>query len=169
MSSPRPTPNPAARGAAIVLIASAIGLAVLLKGFSDDSPGTASAGPKAAVTTVPRGVVTTTPATPVTPSPGLTKVVVANAGGKTGLAGRYRDTLAGKGYTVVDVANAVKTVPVSAVYYREGHDLAAKALATGIGVKSDQVKLLSADVPRLDKAFSADAHVLVVIGVDLAK
>jgi LytR cell envelope-related transcriptional attenuator len=171
MSVVRPTPNPAARGAAIVLVALAIGVAVLLKGFSSDSGTSSAAVTKPATTTTSLDSTATSPTTPpVTPSAGATKIVVANGSLKSGAASKVRDTLNGKNYTVLNVANVTpaKRYDLSSVYYTEGFDLPAKAIATALGVKSDRVKLLPGDAPAINPKLPATANVLVLVGVDLA-
>lgn len=169
MSVARPTSNPAARGAAIVLVALAIGIAVLLK-FSSDGGSSSAAEPKPTTTTSAPSVSTTPASTPVTPSPGDTKIVVANGSLVSGAASKIRDTLNGKNYTVLNLANVspAKRLDLSSVYYTEGFDLSAKAVAAALGVKSDRVKLLPGDAPGINPKLPATANVLVVVGADLA-
>jgi hypothetical protein len=148
----------------------AIGIAVLLKGFSTDSNSSSASVTKPSSSTSPQSGVTTAPSTPATPSPGATKIVVANGSLVSGAASKVRDNLNGKNYTVLNVANVspAKRLDLSSVYYTEGFDLSAKAIAAALGVKSDRVKLLPGDAPTLNPKLPATANVLVVVGVDLA-
>jgi LytR cell envelope-related transcriptional attenuator len=75
--------------------------------------------------------------------PADSKVVVLNATSRKGLAGRFQQALAAKGWNVVAIGNFRGNVPATTVYYPEGQRAAAEALEAQF-----------AEVNRIRPAFS---------------
>lgn len=156
---------------AIVLIVVAVGIGVLLLGLGFDKEGGVvdTADPEQTTTTTdgssanepPVIETTTTTATLTTTAPAEVSIVVANGSGGSGQAGKAQTTLAGEGFTDVATANASVT-PTSVVYFADGAEGDAQAVAKALGIAEDQVKAMPASPPApLD-----GATVLVIIGSD---
>jgi hypothetical protein len=75
--------------------------------------------------------------------PADSKVVVLNATSRKGLAGRFQQALAAKGWNVVAIGNFRGNVPATTVYFPEGQRAAAEALEAQF-----------AEVNRIRPAFS---------------
>ena len=122
----------------------------------DDAPdGGDDAGDTATSTT-------TTTAAPRPPSE--VKVLVANGSGTNGAAGGATDALEALGYVTGTPANAER-VPATVVYYTDGYQVEAEALAEAIGAAPTTVTPMPAVAPVDDLQL---ANILVVIGPDLA-
>lgn len=170
MSAPRPaTAAFAGRGIALVAVVAALVAAVLAFGFDDDDTTVSAGGTTttAPTTTAPpdAGTTTTAAATSV-PAAGDAKVIVANAAGVSGAAGRMGETLKGAGFTVVGATNASPKVSTTIVYFTEGFQSQATAVAAAIGVDAGNVKLMPTPAPVADLQ---GANVLVLLGTDKAK
>ena len=166
-----PTQGSVARGVVLVVLAVVIGLLLL----RDDDSGTA----QVAVGTDGSGEVdeptdggddsddpttstTTTTAAPRPPSE--VKVLVANGSGTNGAAGGATEALEALGYVTGTPANAER-VPATVIYYTDGYQPEAEALAEAIGAAATTVTPMPAVAPVDDLQL---ANILVVIGPDLA-
>ena len=65
--------------------------------------------------------------------PAEVKILVLNGSGLVGVAGQATDILNGKGYTTIPPANAPAKVPATVVYYTEGYQADAEAIAAALG------------------------------------
>lgn len=92
---------------------------------------------------------------------GPVQVSVLNASGVTGLAATTMDQVADAGYEPGFVGNAAAT-DTTAIYYREGYQAEATALASLFGKSSDIVEALSSP---FEGTSDADV-VIVVLGAD---
>lgn len=95
------------------------------------------------------------------PAEGETQVAVLNASGINGLAATTMDQVEDAGYGRGFVGNALAT-ETTAIYYREGHQAEATALASLFGKSSDIVEALSSPF----EGTTDDDVVVVVIGSD---
>ncbi len=97
-------------------------------------------------------------------------VLVANGVGTSGIAGAAADTLRASGY--IGVAADAPSTAASVIYYREGFDADARAVATVLGSTPDIIQPVPADgsVPinqnAIDDGRAAEANVVVIIGTD---
>lgn len=173
-STPPDAEDPRARTLGIVVIALAllIGVVLLAKGFSQEDGLVSTAAPANDRTTTTTanpssgGVVPpdeTTTTTSATNPPANVSVLVANASGKTGVAGTNAEKLKTAGFTKVDTANA-PTTSKTAVYYAAGAQADATAVAKALGLDASVV----AAVPSPPPVDLAGATVLVVVGSDKA-
>lgn len=107
---------------------------------------------------------TTEPAAPVIRAPADVSVLVLNAAGAKGVAGRGSEQLQGAGYEVLAPKNATKLGP-TAVLYTENFDAEAQAVAEVFGL--DPVSVVAAYDPASPPINDIrDAIVIVVIGQD---
>lgn len=162
-----------AAGRGIVLLAVALMIGILLLNATDaDPPGTR-------VTTEPSGAAddggdgddggggdaaaaTTVPPTTMAPrAPQEVKVIVVNASGVKGAAGKASDMLKPPGYNVLAPTNANNSE--SAVYFSPGYEADAAAVAAALGFALSTVKPLPTPPPIPD---SKGAHVVVIVGRD---
>lgn len=164
----------AGRGIALLAVALLIGI-LLLNATDADPPGTR-------VTTGPSGVVddddagdggdagsddgvsastTPPPTTPAARPPREVKVIVVNASGVKGAAGKASEILKPPGYNVLAPTNA--NSGESAVFFTPGYDSDATAVATALGFPLTSVKPLPTPPPIPD---SKGAHVVVIVGRD---
>lgn len=97
-------------------------------------------------------------------------VLVANGIGTSGIAGAAADTLRASGY--IGVAADAPNTAASVIYYREGFDADARAVATVLGSTPDIIQPVPADgsVPinqnAIDDGRAGEANVVVIIGTD---
>ncbi len=96
--------------------------------------------------------------------PNQVKVFVANAAGVQGAAGRAADTLKAAGYVAV-AGNSPTRVDTTTVYYTEGFQAEAQAVAATLGVPATSVQPMPTPPPVAD---IQGAQVLVVLGPDVA-
>lgn len=158
-------------GALLIGLAVILGLVLLVKGFGADG-GSSSSESGAPVTSIAEEDLdappsfdpsdTSAPTVSLRPPAEIT-VLVANAAGIGGAAGKVADALESEGYTIVDTANAPSTSP-DLVFYSEGLRAEAEALAASLGLDASSVEALP-DPPPLD---TKDADLLVMVGPDLA-
>ena len=177
----------AGRGIALVVIAIAVGLAVLKWGLDD----TSTAGTAPAKTTVPAVAKTvatqptssvaslpdagsTTPTSSVIPpgqlrDPSAISVQVANGSGANGVGAKYSTTLIGSNY-VAKAAKTAKATDKSVVYYEAGFQQEALVLAAIVKVPAASVLPIPPEgVEGKDGPLLADKpNILVIIGTDLA-
>lgn len=155
------TPAMAGRTVIVVLIAVALGLLILRNGFGDTSGGESAA----TTTTTP----STTAATETTSTTVLDKasctVVVANAAGVAGSAGRTTEALAALGYTMLEATNANITGQAETqVYYQPGSESCAGLVAGDLGLTAP-----AGPLPQPSPVDNVgDADVVVVLGRDIA-
>ena len=103
------------------------------------------------------------------------KIVVANASGVSGAAGKMGDKLAALGYTVSKRTKAngavVKQVQASTtVYFIEGAQTQASLVAQSLAVGTAVPKTLLMPEPApILKADLGEAQVVVLLGLDLAR
>ncbi len=167
-NSPRgraaPATSTATRGVIVVVFALFIGFMLLWKGGGgaaegtpeNDLPGTTAP----ANTDVPTTVAP--PATAVPPAE--LKVVVANGTTVKGLAGQTADQLKAAGFTASTATDATQNnVVTSQVYFVEGAEGDAQAVATAIGLPADRVVPIGATPPPVAVG---DAKVVVIVGAD---
>jgi len=158
----------AARAAAIVVLAVALGVILLEVGTR------APTGFKPTVT-VPTVSVPTTTTVPTGGARSTTtttalnrasvKVLVANGSSVNGAATSYTTLLAHQGWGTLTAVTADAKVASSVVYYASGQQAAAAALSAELGLPSSAVQALSPAVPV---AGTAGAAVVVLIGADIA-
>jgi hypothetical protein len=160
----------AGRGILLVAGIAALGVLLLWRALDNPAPGdTVVAGTTTTVaettTLVPPGTTTTTL---TTVDPAAVKVIVANAAGVQGAAGRMTDSLKAKNYVTLSPTTAQqKDLATTAVYYVDGNQAAAQQVATDIGAPATAVQLIP--VPPPAGVDIKDAVVLVLLGQDLAK
>lgn len=160
-----------ALGLALIGLAVIIGLLLLVRGFTDggDEVSTESETPVTSIEDVDRNAPPTldpsasSSTTAATRAPSEVTVLVANAAGVAGAAGRTADALTAAGYTIVDTSNAPST-STDQVFYSGELEPEAVALAESLGLESSAVSALP-DPPPLD---TLDADVLVMVGPNLA-
>jgi len=172
-SSPAPGPNPANRGLLLVGIAVAIGLILLVKsggiGFDSDDEnvdiGQGASGSEQTTTTA-----TPTTAPVVTVAPATVKTFVANAsnGADDKLGSKTANFLKASGYTQISVAakNATQPATQTVVYFGQGFENNAKAIATSLGLPPTQAQPLAADA-KFAADQPADAGLVVIAAVDI--
>ena len=157
-----------ARGILLIVVAILLGV-VLLNATDDPEPFTARSGSEepdrgATPTTDPATTDTTDTTLPPSPrDPSEVTVLVVNGSGVRGVAGRITETLKGSAYVTVDPGN-IEAVEASVVYFVEGYEADARAVATLLTPQP-------AVEPMPDPAPVADlqgAQVLVVVAADLA-
>ncbi|MBW3557013.1 MAG: LytR C-terminal domain-containing protein [Actinobacteria bacterium] len=162
----------AGRGIALLALAVLLGI-ILLNATDEDPPGTrVTTGSQASVddgddeegddgeaavastTSVPP---TTLPAHP----PKEVKVIVVNASGVKGAAGKASDLLKPPGYNVLAPTNASRGETI--VYFAPGYDADAAAVAAALGFPPASLKPLPTPPPIPD---SKGAHIVVMVGAD---
>lgn len=146
-------------GVALVVGAVVIGLLLLVRGYDSDG-GLVDSGGNTATTTTVAITDTTVPGR----DPAVIGVMVANASGVAGLAGRTRETLLGDGFTQVAVVDAPTSVPATQILYVPGAEGDAQAVATALGLDPASVQA----IPEPPPVGLAGASVLVLAGPDLS-
>ena len=134
-------------------------------GSSSGSPPSATDGTTA--TTVRTSTATTTPATVNKAS---FQVVVANASGVGGAAGKMTTDLQASGYKTLKATNVAAGTPQAAtttVYYTTGSQAAADAVLAELGLAgpAQPIPATGFVVPEANRA---GANVVIVLGKDLA-
>ncbi len=162
-----------ARGLIVLVVAVVIG-GLLLWSWGDDGSTTVDAGKESTETTVDvsnlgttttaadAGTTSTTAATSGK-SPSEVSVVVLNGSGQTGVAASTSATIGEAGYTMLTPANAPANVETTSVYYADGFEDSAIAVAQVLGKGTDSVKPVTE--ASLGGA-EGDADVVVVLGAD---
>ncbi|MFV0317732.1 MAG: LytR C-terminal domain-containing protein [Microthrixaceae bacterium] len=161
--------DPAARGLILVVVAVALGAILLAAGgtvgFDRDDKGVDigdnGGGEVTSTTDAPTD---TTEPTPVTVAPADVAVVAANGGGISGLAGTTTEFLARQGYTNTTATNAVTDTALTVVYFAEGFDANANALAALMGLPESQVQALPAQPVATEQP--PGTAVVIVLGPD---
>lgn len=176
MSAEQPPGAPnAVRGLVIVVVAGLLGLFLLARGgtnslFADDEPATGAAHVTSTTGNVPTiAPPPTTAKAPVdTKAPAEVTVAIYNAtaGAITGAAGDAKAKLTPLGYEQVTLNDAPGAISTSAVYYADGFQANATAIAQALGYDSGAVK--AADGATDNPGSGSGASVVVVIGTDAA-
>jgi hypothetical protein len=149
------------RGALLVAIAVVIGLVLIRSGLDTDQALSAGDGGSGTTTTEEDATTTTVAARP----PAEVTVLVANGSGVDGAAARLTATIASQGYATATETNSER-VPNTTVYFVEGYDREAAALAQALSPNAAPATApMPAPPPVTDLA---GAQVLVVLGPDLA-
>lgn len=178
----------AGRAIVLVIVAIALGVFLLARGFddADDSTTSASSTPSVEVsggdadsgdsgdgtTTTTTSTTTTTTAPPVvTHPPGEVKVAVMNGTGVPGRAGRTADTLNVTGFVTAAKNTQQSRVEGSVIYYRQLYGDDAKAVASELGAPPDIITAAPATIMTLIRNPESPAdleefHIFVVIGTD---
>lgn len=104
------------------------------------------------------------PVPDITHPPAEVRVLVANGTSVAGAAGRVNDQLTGAGYNGLTPTNA-DSVDASVIYYEPGYELDARLIARNLNAAPEAV-LPMPDAPPVSDL--SEAHVLVVLGPDLA-
>jgi hypothetical protein len=121
--------------------------------------------PDGEVTTTTPDETTTSSSTPADGlrDPGEVKVLVLNGGGPTGTARTTSDTIGEKGYVMQPPGNANANVASTTVYYADGYQAEAEAVAAVIGKAPSVVE----EMPSTTLGAGADSsNVVVVLGPD---
>jgi LytR cell envelope-related transcriptional attenuator len=165
----------AGRGLLLIAVAVIVGVLLLRNGFDDtggasSAPTTSGGGAVTSVspdtTAVDGSTDSTEPTTPTSVRPpNQVKVFVANAAGVQGAAGRASDTLKAAGYVAV-AGNSPTRVDTTTIYYTEGFQGEANAVAAALGAPPTSVQPMPTPPPVAD---IQGAQVLVVLGPDVAK
>ena len=121
---------------------------------------TVDIGDLGTTTTAPTETTTTTPGSANSPSE--VSVIVLNGSGQTGAAATNSSTIGDAGYTMLTPGNA-QNIDSTTVYYADGYEADAIAVAKLLGKGTDAVKPLSD--ASLGGA-EGDANVVVVLGAD---
>lgn len=172
-----------ARGIIVLVVAVLVGVALLLNVGNDSGQSSASPTTTTAGTTLDIGGTTTTVAGDTTGTTGAegettttvagdnggeardaadVSVVVLNGSSKTGAAQANSDTIAAQGYQMGSPGNPVTNIEGNTVvYYAEGYQADAVAVAAVLGRPADAVQAKPAE--DLGPG-SADANVVVVLG-----
>ncbi|MCP4435963.1 MAG: LytR C-terminal domain-containing protein [Actinomycetia bacterium] len=162
-------PDPASRGFILVIVAVVLGAILLAAGGTvgfdqDDQSVDIGEGGESSDTTAPADDTTTT--VPTTVAPADVPVLAANGAGISGLAGDTAAFLAAQGYTnqPTDPTDAIADVSLTVVYYAEGFQPNATAVASLFGLPPEQVQPIPAQ-PLVDGQ-PAGVGVIVVVGPD---
>lgn len=148
-------------GAILIGVAIVIGVVLLVRGYDQEGALVVTAGETEQSTpTIEAPPVTEAP---VARPPAEVSVVVANGAGKAGAAGALKSELETDGYTTVATTDAAP-VTTTLVYYADGAQAEAEALATVIGTDPNAIRVLPAQPP----VEMNGATVLVVLGPDKA-
>jgi len=160
------------RGLLVLGAAVVVGI-LLLASWGDDGGTTVETGDAKASTTLdtsdlgsttsPPEDSTTTTAPPSDHSPSEVSVIVLNGSGQTGAAGTNSETVGAAGYTMLTPGNAPANIDSTTVYYADGYESDAIAVAQLLGKGTDAVKPLSE--ASLGGA-EGDANVVVILGAD---
>ena len=164
------------RGIALVIVAAALGIFLIAKSFDSSSGTPVSTGSTTTTATTVAGNTSSTGPVSSTPgatgsststaNPGGVKVLVLNASGVNGAAGRLRDTLKGLGYTA-SAATAAKQAATTVVYYVDGFKADATNVAAALTLGADSV-LLMPNPPPADAKVLGENTVVVLLGRDKA-
>ena len=183
----RSASDAALRGALLVAVAVIIGALLIWRGHKDDNNTTSvKAGDSTTSTRAPSGATTsrsgvttragvTTAAGPTTPI-GVTrqasqvKVMAANGSGVDGYATQVHQKLATGGYSSLGANNANPGQANSFIYYREGYQEDARALAVFLGADGNIVQAMPASLAdRLPQAVvntAQNANIVIILGAD---
>lgn len=158
---PRPAANTAARGAVVVIVAVLLGVWILSK--IDSSTAVDAGGGTSSTTTVATTVPTTTaaPTTTAVDKASFT-VIVANASGTSGAAGRKSDAMKADGYQVAEPVTNQTKADTTTIFYLSGYEAAAQNVAAYLNISDIQ------PMPTPPPVDLGQAQVLVNLGRDIA-
>ncbi|HUP75467.1 MAG TPA: LytR C-terminal domain-containing protein [Acidimicrobiales bacterium] len=182
----RSASDAALRGALLVAVAVIIGALLIWRGHSDNDSGatgvdtgTGSTTTRAGGGTTSRGGATTI--SPVT-TPGVTapigstrqpaqvRVLVANGSGIDGYASQSHGKLVTGGYASLGAENAKPGQDNTFIYYRDGYQDDARALAVFLGADGNVVQAMPNSLTdRLDQAVlnnAQTANIIIILGAD---
>lgn len=163
-----------ARGLIVLVVAIVIG-GLLLWSWGDDGTTTVDAGKESTATTVDvsdlgtsttaadSGTSTSTTAATSGRAPSEVSVIVLNGSGQTGVAASTSATIGESGFSMLTPGNAPANAETTAVYYADGYEADAIAVAQVLGKGTDAVKPVTE--ASLGGA-EGDADVVVVLGAD---
>lgn len=114
-------------------------------------------------TTAESVVTTTTEAEASLRAPGEVRVLVLNGGGPAGTAAATTEAIGGAGYDMGEATNATVQLETTAVYFAEGYEADAVAVAEVLGKPGDVVAPMPDPLPGPG---SETANVVVVLGGD---
>lgn len=166
------------RGVALIAVAVIIGIMLLEATDAPDS----LADPETVATSGTTGDGSSTSSAPTTDDtaatdttaeggdpdfdPGSVTVLVANGSSVSGAAGRLSATIGEGGYSMAPPADALADVDASTVYYAEGFEEAADAIAASLSPPPSVAAL--PDPPPVSAGDLGDADVVVVVAAELA-
>jgi LytR cell envelope-related transcriptional attenuator len=158
---PRPAANTAARGAVVVIVAVLLGVWILTK---IDSSTAVDAGGGTSSTTTVATTVPTTAAAPTTTAVDKASftVIVANASGTSGAAGRKSDAMKADGYQVAEPVTNQTKADTTTIFYLSGYEAAAQNVAAYLNISDIQ------PMPTPPPVDLGQAQVLVNLGRDIA-
>jgi hypothetical protein len=151
----------AARGVLVVVIAALLGILILKNGF--DSSASVDTGGSGATTTTATATSTTIATTTTTVNKASFTVLVANASGTQGAAGRLSEKMQTDGFTMAQPVTATAKSDTTKVYYLSGYEAAAASVASYLAVGAPEPMPEPKPVADLGQA-----QVLVVEGRDIA-
>lgn len=158
----------------LAVVAVIVGFLILNNITGDGGSSSSSGGSSSAdvtTTTIDTGLTTTTAASTTTTSlvtEGAT-VVVANASGVGGSAGRMTDTLALAGFTMGDPTNATSGQLEDSIVYYDPGIAAAQAVADSVALVMGGLTVESVpSPPPVEGGSLGDAGVLVMLGTNQA-
>jgi hypothetical protein len=158
---PRPAANTAARGAVVVIVAVLLGVWILTK---IDSSTAVDAGGGTSSTTTVATTVPTTAAAPTTTAVDKASftVIVANASGTSGAAGRKSDAMKADGYQVAEPVTNQTKADTTTIFFLSGYEAAAQNVAAYLNISDIQ------PMPTPPPVDLGQAQVLVNLGRDIA-
>lgn len=168
------TANPA-RGALLVVVAVAVGLVLLRNGIdtsvqvtANDRPPPADESPAVDDPDAPddAGDTPTTPVTEPARPPAEVRVLVLNASGVTGAAGRWSEGIGAYGYQMLPEGNAPERVEVTQVLHQDGFADEADQVVDAMGSPPG---VTAAPIEGQDVGEIGDASVVVLVGPDIAE
>ena len=177
--SPRQGVGGSPMGSTISIVLAVVAVVVgflILNNITDDGPS-AGGGGVAPVDSAPVNTATTnsdventttSTTAPVLVTAGAT-VVVANASGVAGAAGRMTDELTGLGFTMAEATNSTQTGLVASIVHYDASNAAAQAVAESVARSMGGVTVeIVPTPPPVDGASLNGAGVLVLLGTDQA-
>ncbi len=150
----------------LVIVAIGLGAILLARGGGigfDQDDASVDIGEGSSEPTTTAAPVETT-AAPQTVPPSEVAVVAANGAGISGLAGNTAEFLATQGYTNVVTTDAPSDVSATVVYFAEGFEPNAAAIAALFGLPEAQIQPLPTSVVANNQP--ADTAVVLAIGPD---
>ena len=160
---PEPQGSPV-KGVILVVVAVVIGLVLLRDDGASTAQVTVGAEDNPAEAEDPETTSSTTPTTAAVRATSEVKVLVANGSGVNGAAGAKTTELEALGYVTANPTDAER-VTATVVYFIDGYEAEAKALATSIGAAETAVTMIPTPAPVDDTQLS---NLIVVLGPDLA-
>jgi hypothetical protein len=161
----RPAPSAmAGRTVFVVLIAAGLGLLVLNNAYDDGGGAGSGAAPTTSTSSSSTVASSSTSAAPGVQRSDV-KVIVANASGVAGSAGKFTTNLAALGYTTLPATNASASGQATTkVYHLPANEAGAQMVATDIGAAAPTA-WPTTNPPVKD---IGAAQVVIVLGQDLA-